>query len=60
MAALKTRPKSSRQYVAQPVPGFVDFQHPQLVDKPPEGERWVHEVKWDPIASSYMSRVVGR
>lgn len=47
MVTTRSRPKSTRQYVAQPMPGFVEFQHPQLVDKPPEGERWVHEVKWD-------------
>jgi bifunctional non-homologous end joining protein LigD len=40
-------PPSKRQYVAQPVPGFVEFQHPKLVAAPPTGAAWLHEVKLD-------------
>lgn len=40
-------PPSKRQYVAQPMPGFVDFQHPKLVAEPPTGAHWVHEIKFD-------------
>ena len=28
-------------------PGFVEFHHPRLVDKPPSGPQWLHEVKFD-------------
>lgn len=45
--ARDTLPRSKRQYVAQPLPGFVEFQHPQLVAEPPSGERWIHEIKFD-------------
>ena len=38
---------SRRQYVAQPLPGFVEFQHPKLVTEPPVGAQWLHEVKLD-------------
>ncbi|HEY8573241.1 non-homologous end-joining DNA ligase [Phenylobacterium sp.] len=40
-------PPSKRQYVAQPVPGFVEFQHPKLVAEPPAGAAWLHELKLD-------------
>lgn len=40
-------PKSRRQYVRQDVPSFLPFQHPQLVDKLPEGQAWLHEIKFD-------------
>ena len=40
-------PPSKRQYVRQPLPGFVEFQHPTLVAAPPSGERWLHEIKLD-------------
>ncbi len=29
------------------MPGFLGFQHPRLVPQPPEGERWIHEIKFD-------------
>lgn len=41
------RPPSQRQYVPQPLPGFVEFQHPQLVRAPPNGPAWIHEIKFD-------------
>ena len=40
-------PPSKRQYVRQPLPGFVEFQHPQLVAEPPSGAHWLHEIKFD-------------
>jgi bifunctional non-homologous end joining protein LigD len=41
------RPRSQRQYLPQPVPSFLPFQHPRLVEEPPTGERWIHEIKFD-------------
>lgn len=29
------------------MPGFLDFMHPRLVAAPPQGERWIHEIKFD-------------
>ena len=43
----RPRPPSQRQYVAQPLPGFLEFQHPQLVAEPPSGAQWLHEIKFD-------------
>lgn len=40
-------PPSRRQYVPQPVPEFLEFQHPKLVAQPPAGPHWLHEVKLD-------------
>lgn len=40
-------PPSRRQYVPQPAPGFLEFQHPRLVAEPPSGESWLHEIKFD-------------
>jgi bifunctional non-homologous end joining protein LigD len=40
-------PPSQRQYVPQPIPEFVEFQHPKLVAAPPVGAHWLHEVKLD-------------
>ena len=40
-------PPSQRQYVREPVPRFVEFQHPKLVSVPPVGQQWLHEVKLD-------------
>jgi bifunctional non-homologous end joining protein LigD len=40
-------PPSKRQYVAQPMPRFLDFQHPRLVAEPPTGRAWLHEIKFD-------------
>ena len=47
MAAPSRRPPSQRQYVPQPMPVFVAFQHPKLVTQPPSGARWLHEIKFD-------------
>lgn len=41
------RPPSQRQYVRQPMPGFLPFQHPRLVAEPPSGPAWLHEIKFD-------------
>lgn len=41
------RPSSQRQYVPQAMPGFLEFQHPRLVTQPPNGEAWLHEIKFD-------------
>lgn len=41
------RAASTRQYVAQPLPGFVEFMHPTLVKEPPAGPFWLHEIKFD-------------
>ncbi len=32
---------------APAVPRFVDFHHPRLVDRPPVGAAWLHEIKFD-------------
>jgi bifunctional non-homologous end joining protein LigD len=40
-------PPSRRQYVPQPMPDFLEFQHPKLVSAPPAGRQWLHEVKFD-------------
>ena len=45
-AIQKTREKS-RLAAAQAPRGFVDFQHPKLVEKPPTGPDWLHEIKFD-------------
>jgi bifunctional non-homologous end joining protein LigD len=42
-----TLPPSKRQYVAQPMPEFLEFQHPRLVAAPPSGAHWLHETKLD-------------
>lgn len=28
-------------------PLFLEMEHPSLVDAPPTGDGWTHEVKWD-------------
>jgi ATP-dependent DNA ligase len=40
-------PPSKRQYVPQPMPGFVEFLHPKVVAEPPSGPAWLHEIKFD-------------
>src|SRR3954452_17562165 len=36
------------QQVGRPkVPGYIAPMQPTLVDDPPEGDNWLHEVKWD-------------
>jgi bifunctional non-homologous end joining protein LigD len=44
---MKSLPKSRRQYGTAPMPDFVEFQLAQLVDEPPRGPDWVHEIKFD-------------
>jgi bifunctional non-homologous end joining protein LigD len=29
------------------MPAFIDFQHPRLVPQPPDGQAWIHEIKFD-------------
>lgn len=29
------------------IPGFLEPQHPKLVDRPPRGDDWLHEIKYD-------------
>lgn len=42
------RSRSQRQYVPAKMPSvFLPFQHPRLVAAPPDGVRWIHEVKFD-------------
>jgi bifunctional non-homologous end joining protein LigD len=41
------RPKSQQQYVRPKMPGFVEYQHPRLVDHVPAGRAWLHELKYD-------------
>jgi bifunctional non-homologous end joining protein LigD len=38
---------SRRQYVAQPLPGFLELLHPKVVTEPPCGGHWLHEIKFD-------------
>lgn len=26
---------------------FIEFQMPTLVEKPPQGDGWIHEIKYD-------------
>lgn len=46
-AYLRSLPKSNRQYGTAPMPDFVEPQLAKLVDEPPRGEKWVHEIKFD-------------
>src|SRR5687767_11320578 len=39
--------RSRRQYVQQPLPGFLEFLHPKVVTEPPTGAHWLHEMKFD-------------
>ncbi len=32
---------------SQPKPGFVPSVDPTEVDRPPSGDDWAHEIKWD-------------
>jgi bifunctional non-homologous end joining protein LigD len=57
LRASARRPASQRQYVPQPLPDFLDFQHPRLAPQPPEGEQWIHEIKFD--GYRLQLRVVG-
>jgi bifunctional non-homologous end joining protein LigD len=46
-ATAARRTRSRRQYITPPMPGFIEFQHPKLVAKPPTGSAWLHEIKFD-------------
>lgn len=41
------RRKSQQQYTKPAMPGFVEYQHPRLVDRTPAGRAWLHELKLD-------------
>ena len=46
----RSRSKSKRRSAktnADPLPDFVELQLATLVDKPPEGANWLHEMKFD-------------
>src|SRR3954471_47477 len=40
--------------------GFVPLMHPRLVDRPPEGAQWLHEVKFDGYRMQVQVRGGGR
>src|SRR4051812_39589735 len=44
---MKSLPKSRRQYGTAPMPDFIEPQLAKLVDEPPRGGEWVHEIKLD-------------
>ena len=48
-AAVVAKPADPRQTCLfdQPVPGWSRPCLPTLVDTPPAGRQWVHEIKWD-------------
>lgn len=48
---------SRRQYVAQPLPGFLDLLHPKVVSEPPSGAHWLHEIKFD--GYRFQARIAG-
>ncbi len=39
--------RKRQQYVKPPMPDFLEFQHPRLVNEPPGGTAWIHEIKFD-------------
>ena len=47
--AIITKPADRRQagLFDKPLPGWIKPCLPTLVDKPPVGPQWVHEIKWD-------------
>jgi bifunctional non-homologous end joining protein LigD len=52
MARAAVRPKAVTRRAASvvgrpPKPGFLEMVDPTLVDAPPSGGRWGHEIKWD-------------
>ena len=49
IASAAPKPVDPRQadLLDAPVPGWMRPCLPTLVDKPPEGADWVHEIKWD-------------
>ena len=48
-ASLVAKPEDPRQagLFDLPLPGWMRPYLPTLVDKPPSGPQWVHEIKWD-------------
>lgn len=49
MATVGKRKSSSQRQYVQPVQPttFQQFQHPRLVSRPPEGNGWIHQIKFD-------------
>ena len=47
MAKRPPRPPASRPGFDQPLPDWIQPCLPTLVEVPPEGEPWAHEIKWD-------------
>lgn len=45
--ALSVSPKGALARSAKPLPGFVAPQLATLVTEPPEGDDWLHEIKYD-------------
>jgi bifunctional non-homologous end joining protein LigD len=45
--ATKTAPKRKKKQAAPGLPDFVPPELPTLVDAPPEGPEWLHEIKLD-------------
>ena len=43
-----------KRIAAKPSLSFIEPMQPALVDAPPDGSDWVHEVKWD----GYRSQVI--
>src|SRR4051812_17362802 len=42
------RPRHRQGIEETPGPhGFVALMHPRLVDRPPDGSQWLHEIKFD-------------
>ena len=41
------RPVTGRHIAAEPLPQWVRPQLTQLVDAAPEGDQWLHEIKYD-------------
>ena len=39
--------KRSKRLGRMALPGFQALQHPKLVDRPPSGDGWLHEIKYD-------------
>ena len=46
-AYLKSLSRSRRQYGIAPMPDYIDPQLATLVEQPPKGGDWVHEIKFD-------------
>jgi bifunctional non-homologous end joining protein LigD len=47
--AVVARPADTRQFELfdEPMPAWVEPCKPTLINVPPQGETWLHEIKWD-------------